>query len=194
MLEALNESLNLIILQTQRNHTLLLSIAGIEFGVYLLSFFFPIILYLGIRPRHLTGLTGIFFAPFLHANFNHLFFNTLPLVVLSDFILINGITYYLYVTITIAFIAGLLTWCFAKPGIHVGASSIITGYWGLLVLNIYEQASLNAIILGGISVYYFIGIFLGIFPSKKGISWEGHLFGLTAGLITGCYVMPWINV
>ncbi|MFN7097409.1 MAG: hypothetical protein ACK4PR_07620, partial [Gammaproteobacteria bacterium] len=32
---------------------------------------------LGIWPRHLSGLKGIIFSPFLHGDLNHLFFNTI---------------------------------------------------------------------------------------------------------------------
>lgn len=99
------------------------------------------------------------FAPLLHANFNHLFFNSIPLVVLSNFILINGLLYFLYVTLFITLLSGFLIWCFAKPGIHLGASSLITGYWGLLVSDILQQGTVTAIILGIISLYYFAGIF-----------------------------------
>ena len=58
----------------------------------------------------------------------------------------------------------------------------MTGYWGLLVGDIYSQGTITAYILGGLSLYYFAGIFFGIFPQQKGVSWEGHLFGLIAGL------------
>lgn len=134
------------------------------------------------------GLPGIFFAPFLHANFNHLFFNTIPLLVLSDFLLIHGLPYFMIVTLAITVLSGLLIWCFAKPGLHVGASAVITGYWALLLMNSYQQANVTSIMLGIVSVYYFLGIFYGVFPGKKGVSWEGHLFGLVAGLATGYFL------
>ena len=37
----------------------------------------------GIRPRELSGLWGILFAPFLHGGFGHLLANTVPLIVLG---------------------------------------------------------------------------------------------------------------
>jgi membrane associated rhomboid family serine protease len=194
MLEDLNNSLMLIVKQTQANMNTLILILGILWLVYFINILTRNrLLYLGIIPRQSYGLFGIVFAPLLHANFNHLFFNSIPLLVLSNFILIQGLSYFLWVTITITLLSGALIWCFAKPGVHIGASALITGYWGLLVSDIFHQANLTAIILGLISIYYFAGIFLGVFPGKKGVSWEGHLFGLLAGLVTG-YLLDYITL
>lgn len=181
MLERLNASLQLITWQTKANlHTLSLILA-IIWAVFFLSRLDKRILHLGIVPRTWHGLTGIVFAPFLHANFNHIFFNSIPLVVLSNFLLMNGWNYYKWVTIEIALGSGLLIWCFARPAIYMGASAIISGYWALLVSNIVHQGTVTAFILGIVCLYYFVGIFMGIFPGKKGVSWEGHLFGLIVG-------------
>lgn len=192
MLDQLTASLDQIINQTQANWHTLLIILLVPWLVFILNALMgKRLLFLGIIPRHILGLPGILFAPLLHANFNHLFFNSIPLLVLSNFILVNGLTYFLWVTVIITLLSGVLIWLFAKPGIHVGASSLITGYWGLLVSDIVQQGTLTAIILGIISLYYFAGIFFGIFPSKKGVSWEGHLFGLLAGLVTS-YLMSYL--
>ena len=195
MLDELNNSLTLIISQTQANAPTLTKHSALPWLVYGINIFLgQRLLYLGIHPRQLIGLPGILFCPLLHANFNHLFFNTIPLVVLSNFLLINGISYYLIVTLFITLISGFLIWCFAKPGIHVGASALITGYWALLVSNIYQEGSVTAVILGGISLYYFAGLFLGIFPRERGVSWEGHLFGLMAGLAVSYLLHAWLIV
>lgn len=189
MLNEINKSLILIIDLTQANLSKLILIIALPWLVYFLNLFLHRrLLYLGIRPRTASGLLGIFFAPLLHANFNHLFFNSIPLLVLSNFILINGLTYFLLITSLLIITSGLLIWCFAKSGIYIGASALITGYWGLLVSNILQQGTVIALILGGLSCYYFAGIFLGIFPGKKGVSWQGHLFGLLAGILTSCYL------
>lgn len=183
MLEELNNSLYQIINQTQANATTLAIIIAIPWLVYILnSMLGRRLLLLGIIPRRWYGLQGIIFAPLLHANFNHLFFNSIPLLVLSDFVLVYGLHYFLWATLLITLTSGSLIWLFAKPGLHIGASALITGYWGLLVMDIVKQNSLTSLMLGLVSVYYFAGIFLGIFPGKKGVSWEGHLFGLIAGI------------
>ncbi|RAP36332.1 rhomboid family intramembrane serine protease [Legionella quinlivanii] len=189
MLDNLNQSLLLIVNQTKANLNILLIILLVLWSVFFINILLgKRLFYLGIFPRKVIGLPGILCAPFLHANFNHLFFNSIPLIVLSNFLLINGLEYFLMVTVAITIISGLLIWAFAKPGLHIGASAVITGYWSLLVSNIAEQGGLTAIILGIISLYYFAGIFLGVFPGKKGVSWEGHLFGLIAGIIVSFWM------
>ncbi|PJE16176.1 MULTISPECIES: rhomboid family intramembrane serine protease [Legionella] len=197
MIDELTTSVNQIISQTDTNLHTLGIIVLIPWCVYILNLLLgKRLFYLGIIPRHILGLPGIIFAPLLHANFNHLFFNSIPLVVLSNFILVHGLSYFIWVTVMITILSGTLIWLLAKPGIHIGASALITGYWALLVSDILQQRTLTAIILGIISLYYFAGIFLGIFPSKKGVSWEGHLFGLLAGFATSyliVYLMPVIG-
>jgi len=192
MLNELNNSIQIIINQTKNNFEILAYILVIVWGSFIITrLLFPRLLLLGIIPRHVKGLAGVFFAPLLHLNFNHIFFNTIPLIVLSNFILIQGLDYYLLVSLSITLMSGLAIWCFAKPGLHVGASALITGYWSFLVSNIYNQGTMTTIILGILSLYYFAGIFFGIFPREKGVSWEGHLFGFIAGLITSYYIYAW---
>lgn len=92
MINELTTSLNVIVTQTQNNLKILGVILLIPWSIFFISHFISNkILLLGIIPRHILGLPGILLAPLLHANFNHLFFNSIPLLVLSNFILINGV-------------------------------------------------------------------------------------------------------
>jgi membrane associated rhomboid family serine protease len=183
MINELVGSVTLIVEQTKANSEILFVILFIPWLVYFITRFINrSLLLLGIIPRHVLGLPGILFAPLLHADFNHLFFNSIPLLVLSNFILVNGLHFYLMVTLLITLMSGMAIWCFAKSGLHIGASALITGYWSFLVCTVYQSGTLVSLILGALSLYYFAGIFLGIFPSQKGVSWEGHLFGLLAGI------------
>ena len=151
---------------------------------------------LGIYPRHLIGMPGIFFAPFIHANFNHLFFNLFPLIVLTVLLLPFGYDFYWNLTCVLIIFSGTLIWCFARPGLHVGASSLITAYWGFFIMQAFVA---NTVIYnwftGFICIYYFFGIFFGIFPSEDRVSWEGHLFGLIAGMSTSylAHLLPIVN-
>ncbi len=193
MIDTLTDTLILIIQQTQDHLDILLWMVGLLWAIFLITQLEPRLLYLGIMPRHRIGLLGIFFSPLLHAHFNHLFYNTIPLVVLSDFLLINGLNYFIFVTFTITIISGFLVWCFGKSGLHIGASGLITGYWGLLISNIYQQGTLVAIIIGVTTLYVFAGIFLGIFPREKNVSWEGHFFGLLAGFLVSYLLHKYTN-
>ncbi len=173
-----------IVSKTQHNIPLIFILLAVMWGMFVLTRLSGNrLLILGIMPRHPFGLLGIIFSPFLHGNFNHIFFNSIPFFILSDFILISGLDIFVNISFYVVLISGILTWCFGRKAIHIGASSLITGYWSFLVINIYSHGGIMAIILGLISIYYFAGIFFGIFPTQKGVSWEGHLFGLIAGII-----------
>lgn len=169
--------------QSQAHMEFLLMMLGLLWVAFALTLASGrMLLILGIHPRKLFGLIGIIFSPFLHANFNHIFFNSIPFFLLSNFVLFGGINFYLNISLYIIVISGLLTWIFARPAIHIGASSLVTGYWSFLVLSAYNQEGILSTLLGIICVYYFAGIFFGIFPKDKGVSWEGHLFGFIAGI------------
>jgi membrane associated rhomboid family serine protease len=142
--------------------------------------------YLGIRPRQIKGLIGIPCAPFIHANFTHLLFNSLPLFVFVDVILLQGVVIFFVCTFLIVLTSGGLIWLFGRQGLHIGASSLIMGYLGYIWVHIYFNPTQISILIGFVCIYYFGGLFLQVLPSKeKQISWEGHLLGLISGVITG---------
>ncbi len=143
---------------------------------------------LGIYPRHLTGLAGILFSPILHQNFNHLFFNTIPLFALGLLILAQGLNIFLTVTVLVTIIGGLLVWIAGRRAIHLGASGLVSGYFGFLLATAYVQPSLSSLVLAVLVGYYFAGIFLGLFPQEEKISWESHLFGFIGGIASAYYL------
>ena len=60
----------------------------------------------GVRPRRLDGIDGVLFAPFLHANFAHLYANSVPLILLGTFVLSAGVRRFLWSTALIMLVAG----------------------------------------------------------------------------------------
>lgn len=138
--------------------------------------------YLGIYPRHPIGLLGIFFSPFLHGSFDHLFFNTIPLFILFTLLPIYGFSTFITSTCIIIVFSGLLTWLFARKAIHIGASGLIMGYWGFLLAKAYVYPNINSLLIAFLVLYYLGSLWLNLFPSSKKVSWEGHLFGLIAGI------------
>lgn len=140
---------------------------------------------LGIWPRKMFGWIGIPFSPFLHGNFSHLIFNMLPLFIFSNLMIFPGLSVFLIASAWIIGISGLLTWLFARPGIHIGASGLIMGYLSYLLINMYYHPTPLSVIVGLTCFYYFGGMLINLFPdSNKQISWEGHVFGFVAGIVT----------
>lgn len=145
---------------------------------------------LGICPRRIYGLPGIFFSPFLHGNFNHIFFNSVPLFVLVNLMMLYGRSLFYWVTFLIVLLSGFAVWLFGKRGIHIGASGVIMGYFGYLLSQAYFKLTAVTLILAVLCLYYFGGLLLALLPStKKEISWEGHVFGFLAG-IAAAYLWP----
>lgn len=137
----------------------------------------------GIYPRSLWGLIGIFTSPFIHANFTHLFFNTIPFFVLGMFILALGKSLFIGVTVVLAIMQGLLVWLFGRKYLHIGASGVISGYFGFILGLAYLYPTIISLILAFVALYYFGSIIAGILPTSELISWEAHLFGLISGLV-----------
>lgn len=144
---------------------------------------------LGIYPRSIPGLLGIVFSPILHGHFAHLFFNSIPLYVLMNFVLLKGYNMFYCVTTIIAVLGGLAVWVVGRRAIHVGASGVITGYFGYLLLQAFTQHTAVNIVLIFVSLYYFGGIISELIPTEADTSWEGHVFGLLAGF-AAVYLAP----
>ena len=136
----------------------------------------------GIHPRQLNGLQGILWAPFLHGGFRHLVANTIPLLTLGWLIMLQETEYFLIVTIIAIFVSGLGTWLIGSPlSVHIGASGVVFGYLGYLLLRGYFERSATSIALSLLVITLYGGLIWGILPNQPGISWEGHLFGFVGG-------------
>ena len=136
----------------------------------------------GVRPRTVVGLWGILFAPFLHAGFTHLLANTVPFLVLGWFVMVRRLQDFLSVTVITAVISGLGIWLTgASHSVHIGASGLIFGYFGFLLLRGYFERSLSSILWSVFVVFLYGGMLWGVLPRGMGISWQAHLFGFIGG-------------
>jgi membrane associated rhomboid family serine protease len=138
----------------------------------------------GIYPRTFSGLIGIFCAPFVHGNLEHLYNNSIPLVILLVALRYFYRDIFIKILVNGLLLSGLITWVIGRESIHIGASSLIyvlasfiffkgirSKYYRLVAL------SLLVVLVYGSMVWY-------VFPNiKEGISWEGHLAGLITGFV-----------
>lgn len=138
----------------------------------------------GIHPRETVGLIGIATAPFLHGSFDHLIANTLPFLILGWLVLVRETWHFFAVSAITAIVAGLGTWLVGASGsVHVGASGVIFGYLGYLMLGGWFERRIGTIV-GSIAVaVLYGGLVVGVLPGTPGISWEGHLFGFLGGVL-----------
>jgi membrane associated rhomboid family serine protease len=143
----------------------------------------------GIVPWQLERLSGIIFAPFLHNGFSHVLANTLPLMILGTLVIIRSRRNFWVISGLIVFISGLGIWLIGPPlTIHIGASSIIFGYFAYLIASAYYERSMWAIVAAAVVIILYGGMVQGLLPQGNGISWQGHLFGFIGGLMAAKYV------
>jgi len=137
----------------------------------------------GIIPRDPDALIGIVWMPFLHGNFTHLISNTVPFVMLGWLVMSYGMRTFYLTSLTAMLIGGLGVWLFGSPGVHIGASGVIFGYLGFLLLRGLFEKSLQSIALSLLVMFFYGGLIFGVLPGQTGISWEGHLFGFVGGVL-----------
>ena len=142
----------------------------------------------GIYPRTFLGLKGVVFSPFLHGNIEHLYNNSIPLL-----LLIAALRYF-YRQNTFQILgfgilfSGILTWLIGRDSYHIGASGLVYVLVSFIFLKgiltkYYRLVALSLVIIliyGGLIWYAFPNI-------EEGISWEGHLSGLIVGFIFGIF-------
>lgn len=146
---------------------------------------------LGVRPRTSDGLWGIVLAPFLHGNFAHLAANTIPFVVLGWFVMLQGVTRFWLVTAITAVVSGLGIWLLGESRtVHIGASGLIFGYFGYLLLRGYFERSASAILWTILVVILYGSMIWGVLPGQIGISWQAHLFGFLGGGLAAYLLAP----
>ena len=142
------------------------------------------LLSLGVIPRSLIGLRGILFAPFLHGSFAHLLANSIPFAIMGWFVMLRDSRHFVPVTAAAMLGSGLLACLIGAPGsVHVGASGVIFGYLGFLLLSGWYARSVGSIVLSLLVAFMFGGLVFGVFPGQVGISWQAHLGGFIGGVL-----------
>jgi membrane associated rhomboid family serine protease len=138
----------------------------------------------GIVPRTQSGLRGILFAPFLHANFTHLIANTVPFIILGWFVMLRRTGDFFWVTTASMLTGGWGTWLIAPSAtVHIGASGVIFGYLGYLISRGYFERRLLPVLTSIAIAFLYGGLLWSVLPGQLGISWQGHLFGFVGGII-----------
>lgn len=146
------------------------------------------LLWLGVMPRTVLGLRGIIFAPFLHGSLAHIVSNSIPFLLFGWLVILRDPRHFLPVTLIAMIGSGLTAWLVGAPGsVHIGASGVIFGYLGFLMLSGWFARSFGSIALSIVVIALWGGLVVGVMPGHTGISWQAHLGGLIAGIYAARY-------
>jgi membrane associated rhomboid family serine protease len=154
----------------------------IIWGIYLISLVFPLQQY-GLVPRSVHGLAGIITAPLLHASWTHLIGNSITFTIFALLLALLEAQKMFVKVFLITLIGGILTWLMGRTAVHIGASGLIFGLWGYIILSGWFSRQLKYILASIILIFFYSGLIFGIFPREAHISWESHLFGFIAGVL-----------
>jgi membrane associated rhomboid family serine protease len=142
----------------------------------------------GIYPLKLQGLPGILFSPFIHADFSHLFNNSLPLFFLSIAL------FYFYSEVALSvfawtyFLTGLLVWIAGREAWHIGASGVVYGLASFLFFSGIIRRYFRLIALSLLIVFLYGSMVWGLFPGiYKNVSWESHMLGFFSGIVLAVF-------
>jgi membrane associated rhomboid family serine protease len=138
----------------------------------------------GIIPRHTESLPGIAMAPFLHADWSHYLSNLVPVLVLSYVLMEQGRRRFWQVTLSIILGTGLLVWMLGRPAMHIGASGLVYGWFGYLLLWGLLSRHIKDLLISLVLMLVYSGWLWGLLSFQAHISWESHL----AGFLTGALV------
>jgi membrane associated rhomboid family serine protease len=137
----------------------------------------------GIVAHQPSRLADVLAAPFLHANWQHLEGNSGPLFIFGFLAAYRGVKKFLGLTLLVTLTSGAAVWLFERGNVvTVGASGVIFGYFGYVVLRgLFDRNLIDSLIglVMGASFAYLLTVAV---PGTPGVSWLAHLGGLVGGL------------
>lgn len=145
--------------------------------------------YFGIVPLDWTRLYGIITAPLVHGSYEHLFNNTLPLLVLGSVLMYGYPRSKGRVLLLVWLVSGVGVWLFGRDAVHLGASGVSHGLFFFLFTVAVLRKDKRSVALMMIAFFMYGGMVMTIFPRDPDISYEAHFFGALGGVIAA--VLLW---
>jgi membrane associated rhomboid family serine protease len=148
----------------------------------------------GLRPGSIPGLVGIFTAPLLHASFQHILSNTIPLLISLT------ATLYLYPASAIRVIpliwigSGALSWFIGRPSLHYGVSGLIYGLLAYVFMSGILRHDLRSVAVSLLVGFLYGSMVWGVLPIRPHMSWEMHLSGALIGALLALVYRKWDRI
>ncbi|MDR1632618.1 MAG: rhomboid family intramembrane serine protease [Dysgonamonadaceae bacterium] len=149
----------------------------------------------GIIPRTVEGLRGILFSPFIHSDANHLYSNSVPILVLCWclFYFYKDSGYLVFPFLWI--LSGIFTWLMGRESFHIGASGLIYSLSLFLFFSGILRKYIPLMAVSLIVVFLYGSTVWSMFPVTEivdpAISWEAHLAGAFSGIICAFVFRHW---
>lgn len=126
---------------------------------------------------------------FLHANFPHVLINSAFILAIGSGVArLTGGGMFLILFVLSGLGGGIAIYAFAPPGsVTVGASGALSGLIGAAAVLLYRYRDVDprARMMGAmVAIVVVMNVILAL-TGGSGISWQGHLGGLLAGLVYG---------
>jgi membrane associated rhomboid family serine protease len=144
-----------------------------------------------LKPRQSNRLLSPLLAHTLHGDWRHLSGNSIPFVVLGSLIALPNVQLFWLATLLIMLVASLGTWIIGSKGIHLGASGLITGYFGFLTSRGFFTQDVQSTMIGLLVGLFYFSIFRMVFRRIPGVSNVMHIFGFVGGFVAA-YLTPWM--
>jgi membrane associated rhomboid family serine protease len=145
----------------------------------------------GLRPRHLEGLICIFTAPLLHSGTEHLFSNTLPLLVSLTTILFLYPRSAMRVIPVIWMGSGVLAWMIGRTSLHFGASGFVYGLLAYVFIGGILRLDMRSVAVSVMVWFLYGSMIWGVLPIRPNMSWELHLSGAILGVALAIVYRRW---
>lgn len=143
--------------------------------------------HLGLLPREISGLPGIVTGVFIHADWKHLFNNSVTLLILG------WALFHFYrevawkIVLWVVLMGGLWTWISARESYHIGASGLLYGLFSFLLFSGFIRKNKQLIAISLLVGFLYGSLVWGILPIDYKISWESHFWGFIAGSVLAIY-------
>jgi membrane associated rhomboid family serine protease len=139
---------------------------------------------LGVFPRTFAGLAGVLTAPLIHESWGHLLSNSVPLLGLGIVAMYGYPRATRYAVPLIWLLSGLGVWLLGRESFHIGISGLTHGLMFFIVVIGFIRRERLSIALALVVFLLFGGMVSGVIPQEPTVSFEYHLFGAIAGILS----------
>lgn len=136
-----------------------------------------------IKPRAKTRILAVVLAHYLHANRQHIFANTIPYFILGSIIALSSLEEFIVASLAVMLVGSTCTYMFGSDGAHLGASGLITGFFGFILTRGFFTRDAQAVLVGFVVMAIYYGIFRIVFSHRKGVSNVMHFWGFVGGIV-----------